>query len=90
MIVINKGKKKRPKTKVLEPLEKTKPIIKDIKEEYSVKDQPKENEEIKEEPLTDKSKEDSENEFTFDDLPIKKDIEPIMKESSKPKKKNKK
>ena len=84
MIVINKGKKKRPKTKVLEPLEKTKPIIKDIKEEYSVKDQPKE------EPLTDKSKEDSENEFTFDDLPIKKDIEPIMKESSKPKKKNKK
>ena len=90
MIVINKGKKKRPKTKVLEPLEKTKPIIKDIKEEYSVKDPPKEDEEIKEEPLTDKSKEDSENEFTFDDLPIKKDIEPIMKESSKPKKKNKK
>ena len=90
MIVINKGKKKRPKTKVLEPLEKTKPIIKDIKEEYSVKGPPKEAEEIKEEPLTDKSKEDSENEFTFDDLPIKKDIEPIMKESSKPKKKNKK
>ena len=90
MIVINKGKKKRPKTKVLEPIEKTEPIIKDIKEEYSVKAHSKEDEEIKEEPLTDKSKEDTENEFTFDDLPIKKDIEPIMKESSKPKKKNKK
>ena len=90
MIVINKGKKKRPKTKVLEPTEKPEPIIKDIKEESPIIEFPNEEEKIKEEPLTDISKEEEpDNEFSFDDLPIKKDIEPVMKESSKPKKKNK-
>ena len=79
MIVINKGKKKRPKTKVLEPTEKPEPIIKDIKEESPIIEFPNEEEKIKEEPLTDISKEEEpDNEFSFDDLPIKKAIEPIQ------------
>lgn len=82
MIVINKGKKKRPKTKELEPLEKNEPIVKETPKE--------ETEEIKEEPHDNISKEEeTDNEFSFDDLPIKRDIEPIMKESKKHKKKNK-